>query len=48
MGVEEIRTGFCGGNPKDRDDLTKRGLERRMKWNLKDAGREVVYWIKLA
>ena len=47
MGVEEIRTGFCGGNRKDRD-LTERGLERRVKQILKDAGREVVYWIKLA
>jgi hypothetical protein len=46
MGVEEIRTVFCEGNPKDKD--LERGLERRIKRILKDAGREVVYCIKLA
>lgn len=38
MGAEKIRTGFCGGNPKDKDDL-ERGLERGVKRILKDAGR---------
>jgi len=47
MGVEEIRTVFCEGNPKDKDDL-ERGLEKRINRILKDAGREVVYWIRLA
>ena len=48
MMVEEIRTGFCGRNPKDGDDLTERGLESWIKRILKDSGREVVYWIKMA
>jgi hypothetical protein len=46
---EEIRTVFlfCEGNLKDKDNL-ERGLERKIMWILKDAGRDVVYWIKLA